>query len=74
MFPRLVAIILVVAFIGFPRTADAVFMWVVHVRAEQITSEFDRGLDPMLTRMRHGGDTCHTTNSQCQYPSQPNGS
>ena len=48
MFPRLVAIILVVAFIGFPRTADAVFMWAVHVRAEQITSEFDRGLDPCL--------------------------
>ena len=65
LFPRLVATILVVGFIGFPRTADAVFMWAVHARAAQITSEFNHALDPMLARLKHGVDTCHTTNSQC---------
>jgi hypothetical protein len=65
LFPRLVAIVLAVAFIGFPRTADAVFMWTVHVRAAQITSEFDHALDPMFARLRHGVDTCHAPNSQC---------
>jgi hypothetical protein len=65
MFPRLVAIILVVAFIGFPRTADAVFMWAVHVRAAQITSEFDHALDPMLARLKHGVETCRATSGQC---------
>jgi hypothetical protein len=65
MFPRLVAIIMVVAFIGFPRTADAVFMWAVHVRAAEVTSEFNHALDPMLARFRRGVDTCHVTNDQC---------
>jgi hypothetical protein len=53
ILPRLVAVILVVAFIGFPRTADAVFMWAVHARAAQITSELDHALNPMLACLRH---------------------
>jgi hypothetical protein len=65
IFPRLVAIILVVAFIGFPRTADAVFMWAVHVRAAQVTSELDHALDPMLARLGHSADACRATNDQC---------
>jgi hypothetical protein len=72
IFPKLVAIILVVGFICFPCTANAVFMWAVHVRAEHVTSELRHALDPMLTHLRHGVHACHTTNTHCS-PRVPSG-
>jgi hypothetical protein len=56
IFPRLVAITLVVGLIYFPRTADAVFMWAVHIRAEHVTSELHHALDPILAHMKHNAD------------------
>lgn len=42
IFPRLLAILLVVCFFGFPHLSNSIVMWAVHVEAAQITSLLDR--------------------------------
>jgi hypothetical protein len=51
--PRLVAVVVAVAFVAFPHVAEFVFWRAVHARAAQITSEFNQALRPMLAHAHH---------------------
>jgi hypothetical protein len=53
--PKLVVLLLALAIVAFPRTADPIISDVIRARAAQITSLLDRAIPHRFTHVGRGG-------------------